>query len=166
MGAARTYPVAASETIRTMVVHCSDPRFGPATDAFLEAELNIKKGEYVPIVVAGGIASLARPLELPKEFKFMKDTLALFFQHFHRMQRVVLIAHEDCKKYAFLSSLLKGLFLKATKNVSERQMQDLVETSRTVQLLAGHGVEVERYFAHFADAERTQIAFDRIGANK
>lgn len=80
----------------TVVVHCLDPRFQGAFKAFIQEDLSLKDGEYIPIVIAGGASVLARSEEFEEDFFFVGDQLEFLFSHFPLIERVVLINHEDC----------------------------------------------------------------------
>lgn len=52
---------------RAIVVHCSDPRFQVAFRSFIQEDLKYKEGEYITIVVPGGISALSEPEAFPKK---------------------------------------------------------------------------------------------------
>jgi hypothetical protein len=93
---AKTYDLitAAPEAI---VVHCSDPRFQRAFAEFIREELKLQDGSFIPLVISGGVGSLAEPLRLPKEFRFMKERLRMFLDRFESIHQLILINHEDCR---------------------------------------------------------------------
>lgn len=141
-----------------IVVHCSDPRFQRAFDGFIEKELGLAQGQFVPIVVGGGAGVIARPERLPKEFKFMKDRFELMLKQFSSIRRIVLINHEDCKYYGTLKDRVLGL-------LGERQppRNDLTAVARVFEtLLSAMRVSVELYYARFADPEHSKITFERV----
>ena len=56
-----TYPTNVYEAMpevapQAVVVYCSAPRFQVAFDQFIEKELGLAKGEFIPLVIAGGAA--------------------------------------------------------------------------------------------------------------
>ena len=63
------YPIDHAAAPSAVVIYCSDPRFQTAFDNFIANDLHLAKGDFVPIVIAGGGGALARPHALPKEFK-------------------------------------------------------------------------------------------------
>ena len=78
----KTYPVLPVATPDTIVLWCGDPRFQEAVGRFIEDDLGLKHGQYVPLTLAGGVASLSEPMSLPKEFKYLKETIEFFLGHF------------------------------------------------------------------------------------
>jgi hypothetical protein len=145
-----------------LVVYCSDPRFQTAFEPFVENELGLAKGRYVPFVVAGGAGVLAHPSQRPKEFKFMRDRFALFHEHFACLRRLVLINHEDCAYYKMLAREVPGLKEHAAQT-PDWPRHDLPQIAATLHRLGAHcGWEVELYYAKFADAQHTKVVFDRV----
>lgn len=146
-----------------IVVYCSDPRFQMAFEAFLGNELGLTKGRFIPLVVAGGAGVLARPLTLPKEFKFMKDRLELFRSHFPSLTRVVLINHEDCAYYRQLSSRIVGFQTDRTEDLGTQPRGDLELTAGVFNRFLPHlGLSVELYYAGFADISHGKVIFERV----
>lgn len=145
-----------------LVVYCSDPRFQTAFEPFVENELGLAKGRYVPFVVAGGAGVLANPARLPKEFKFLRDRFALFHEHFACLQRLILINHEDCAYYKMLAKEVPGLREHAAQT-AHWPRQDLPHIAATLHQLGAHyGWTVELYYARFADADHRQVTFERV----
>jgi hypothetical protein len=155
------YDVVDSEP-EAIVVHCSDPRFQKAFKEFINNELNMPEGKYVPLVISGGVGSLSEPLKLPKEFKFMKERIEQFLKRFDSIQRIVLINHEDCRHYEVIKSIIGNLFLNRVRDMMERQKIDLKTVSRTLLGLLGAKIEVQMYYARFADADRKKIVFEKV----
>ncbi len=147
-----------------IVVHCSDPRFQKAFGEFIRDELGLKDGEYIPLVISGGVASLSEPLKLPKEFKFMKERLQFFVERFDSITRVILINHEDCRHYEMLKEVIGGLFLHHAPTMVERQQRDLLMVARTLLKLFRPNLSLELYYAKFLDADHKQIVFEKITA--
>jgi len=144
------------------VVYCSDPRFQAAFDQFIANELHLAKGSFIPIVIAGGGGVFARPHELPKEFKFMKERLELAREYFPSIRRVILINHEDCGYYGFLKSKVLGL-LGARLAAAIGPREDLPTVAKVFEhLLSQLGLSVELYYAKFTDESRTKVVFEKI----
>ena len=112
-----------------VVIHCSDPRFQKAFADFITQELHLGPGEYIPLVISGGVGSLAEPLRLPKEFKFIKERIGMFLDRFDTIDRIVLINHEDCRHYESLKEYLGALFLRHVPTLVERQKSDLLRVA-------------------------------------
>jgi len=158
-----THSVLSSVSPEAVVIYCSDPRFQGAFQEFIEGTLGLAKGQYIPFVVAGGPGALARPLELPKEFKFMRERLDLFREHFKSIKRIVLLGHEDCAYYKALPiSVLEGLLSKVHIQHLPRADMQLIAKVFT-QFLSYLGMQVEFYYAKFANDEHTQVVFDKVG---
>ena len=162
-------PDAAGETFAAVtdprpvaiVVYCSDPRFQNAFDQFIEKTLGLRKGEFVPLVVAGGAGTLASPLQLPKEFKFMKDRLELLREHFPSIRRVILINHEDCAYYKTIRDKVAGFLGRFVSSSSAHE--DMPAVAAVFKSLLAHlGVSLELYYASFTDSTRSNVKFERI----
>lgn len=148
---------------QAVVVYCSAPRFQTAFDQFIENELHLAKGEFIPLVIAGGAGVLAHPERLPKEFKFMRDRFELFRRNYPSIKRVVLINHEDCAYYRMLAEKLPA-FLRAHVHGPDHRSRDDMELIGAVftRLLTHLGLQVELYYARFADADHTKVTFERV----
>jgi hypothetical protein len=152
----QTYAITPTAAPAALVIRCFDPRFQKPTDLFLEHELNLPRGSYVDFVIAGGVASFSEVLRLPKDFRFMRQNAEFILQNFKTLERIILISHEDCKKYQALSEVLRF----AVEYVPERQRNDLTEVSRTIAVIAGHMIEVRRFYARFANSVSTEVTFE------
>ena len=155
----RTYPVPTSVAPTALVVFCADPRFHDATERFVDEELGLHRHAYLPLEIPGGVASLTLT-ELPKEAKYVREAITFYLDHFQSINKVVLINHEDCRKYKALQEQLPRMTA-FVRNLAERQHLDLVKVAELVLGLVSRHVTVERYYARFANAERTQITFDK-----
>jgi hypothetical protein len=145
-----------------IVLYCSDPRFQTAFEPFVENGLGLAKGRYVPFVMAGGAGVLANPERRPKEFKFLRDRFELFHEHFASLRRLILINHEDCAYYRMLAQEVPGLQGHGSGS-PHWPRDDLPPIARTVHRLLGHlGWDIELYYARFAAADHSQVAFDRV----
>ena len=148
-----------------IVVYCSDPRFQAAFDQFIQRELGLAKGKFMPLVVGGGAGVLGHPAQLPKEFKFLKERFELYREVFPTLRRVVLINHEDCRYYDFLKRKLMSFLGPRIIISPEHAREDLSLVSKAFKLLLAHlGFTVEFYYAKFADAEHSKVQFDKVNA--
>jgi hypothetical protein len=146
-----------------VVVYCSDPRFQQAFEEFLENELALTKGDYIPLVIGGGAGVLGHPEILPKEFKFLKDRLEAYRDIFPTARRIILINHEDCRYYAALKQKTLPFLGSRLAPSPEHAREDLSLVARTFQLFLSHlGYTIEFYYAKFADPEHTQIEIERV----
>ena len=157
----KTYTVLAKAVPDAVVIYCSDPRFQDAFEKFIEGDLGLAKGQYIPFVVAGGAGALARPETLPKEFKFMKERLELFREHFKSIRRVVLINHEDCAYYKNLSSSALGSLQRFHVHLPSDDLKVVEQVF--ARLLSHLGIQLEMYYARFTDDDHTQVKFEKIG---
>lgn len=157
----RSYPLVDASP-QAIVVHCSDPRFQRAFSDFIRTELGLNDGEYIPLVISGGVASLSEPLKLPKEFKFMKERIELFLERFKSIRRIILINHEDCRHYDQLKSVLGRLFLQRVQSLGERQMNDLKTVARMMLGYAVPGLQMEMYYARLCGGEKQSVVFEKI----
>lgn len=146
-----------------IVVHCSDPRFQRAFTEFIHQELKLQDGNYIPLVISGGVGSLAEPLKLPKEFRFMKERLRMFLERFESIHRLILINHEDCRHYDWLQSYIGKLFLQRFQNLTERQQADLKKAAQGILALTSLKIDCELYYAKFADARKSKVVFEKVG---
>lgn len=145
-----------------IVVHCSDPRFQSAFAGFIKNELQLEEGQYIPLVVSGGVGSLSEPFTLPKEFRFMKERLRRFLERFDSINEIILINHEDCRHYDWLRNFIGKLFLQRFHNMAERQQADLKKVAKTILDLAARRIEIKLYYAKFADASRSKVIFEEV----
>lgn len=162
--AAHLYPAPTDPTPDAIVIHCSDPRFQVAFEQFLAQELQLAKGEYVPIVVGGGAGVLGHPELLPKEFKFLRERLEHYRRVFPTARRIVLINHEGCRYYESLKSKTLAFLGQRLAISPEHAREDLGLVARVFRTVLGHlGYTLELYYARFADADRSQILFEKVG---
>jgi len=158
-----TYEAMPEVAPQAVVVYCSAPRFQMAFDQFIERELHLAKGQFIPLVIAGGAGVLAHPERLPKEFKFMRERLELFRKNYPSVKRIVLINHEDCAYYRMLTERIPGFLRPGADGPSHRSREDMELIAAVFHRLLSHlGVEIELYYARFADEDHTKVIFDRI----
>src|SRR6266481_7725511 len=139
------YPAFPVANPKALAFWCWDPRFQMAVLQFLQAELNLKPGEYIPLTIAGGIASLSVQLERPKEFRYVREACEFYLNHFRSVERVILVNHEDCGKYKKLAEILgHASFLRGFADLAAREIHDLERHSALVASFAPHPVKVER----------------------
>ncbi len=124
------------ERIQAVAVYCSDGRFGEQVDDLLQHALKLPG--YDRLALPGGGACLAHHFSTYREEEAALSQLR-FLVEAHSLQRVVLIAHEDC---AFYTERLHVSQLQ----LETRQREDLEKAVSRVRGLA-HGLTVEAYFA-------------------
>ncbi|MCL5280534.1 MAG: hypothetical protein M1376_11570 [Planctomycetes bacterium] len=146
-----------------LVVYCGDPRLQTAFVPFIEDELGLAKGQYIPTVVGGGAGALAYPQRLPKEFKFMKDRFELIHRAFPSVKRAVLINHEDCIYYRLLAEKIPGFLVGDAAKLRDRPGEDLNLIAGVFDRFLSHfGFQPEFYYGRFIDANHTKMAFDHV----
>lgn len=148
--------LAAKTNPTTLVVHCSDSRFQPAFNCFLDNKIEVVRGQVVPVVVAGGPASLANPI-MAKEKQFLEGQIIFFLKHFPSIKLVALINHEDCG------------FYEQIPNPTGRENRERDDTPIAAQVLSDRiasegikGVEVMAFYAKFAKPDRNEISFEKM----
>jgi hypothetical protein len=134
--------------IHAASIYCSDGRIGEHFDDFLQNGLGLPR--YDRVALPGGPACLAGHTEANLEQDGVVDELR-FLVDVHKLQRVVLIAHEGC---AFYSARL---------DLKDRRMElvqraDLVRAAAFVHRVTGLE-RVEAYFARHAD---DRVLFERV----
>lgn len=161
----RVYTVAADPKPAAIAIHCSDPRFQQAFEEFLEHELGLAKGSYIPIVVGGGAGVLGHPEQLPKEFKFLKDRLEHYREIFPSARRIILINHEGCRYYESLKVRALAMIGSRLGLAIDHGRKDLSLVSLAFRHFLSHlGYTIELYYAHFANSERTRIEIEKVAS--
>lgn len=127
---------------RTLVVHCSAFDFVPYFREFLEKGL--KLGAYDLIAVPGGSQILVSSHFLPKVASYLRR-LASFLVEAHKLQRVVVLGHEDCGFYKDFR------FGPIHVDLRERQLKDLREAAKTLRELLKLPVDV--WYARINDGK-------------
>lgn len=141
----------------TLIIHCSDPRFQFAFNCFLANDLDLAQGQFIPIVIAGGPASLANPA-MAEEMQYINIQIVFFLNHFPSIKSIVLINHEDCGFYSKIPN--------PTGKKENREKDDaFIAAENTADRIASEGicgVEVLAFYAKFANADRSEIVFEKM----
>jgi hypothetical protein len=122
--------------IGAAAVYCSDGRFGEHVDDFLHQALALPR--YDRLAVPGGAACLAGHFLACREEEGLIEQLR-FLIKVHGIERVVLIAHQDC---AFYTEWLHV----SPSQLEEQQRQDMQTAARRVRSLAVD-LQVDVFFA-------------------
>ena len=136
-----------AERIGAAAVYCSDGRYGDQMDEFLHKALGLPR--YDRVAAPGGPGCLAGHAPAIRDQGAMEKQLR-FLIAAHDLDRVVLIAHQDCGFYKQLK--LWG------KTIEEQQRVDLAKTAQAVRGYAT-GLTVEAYFARRVDGK---VRFERV----
>ena len=147
---------------KAIVLHCSDPRFQRAFAQFIREDLHLQEGEYVPMIITGSVASLAEPLMMPKEFKFMRERVEQVLEWFGSINRIILINHEDCRHYEYLRNKFGGLFMRHAGHITEKQKRDMQEVARKLFALVAPAREVRLYYARIVGNGEKKIVIEEV----
>jgi hypothetical protein len=124
------------QRIRAAALYCSDGRFGEPIDDFLHNGLKLPRCDR--LVVPGGAASLAGHFAAFREEEGLLEQLR-FLIRVHDLQRLVLIAHQDCAFYT------ERLHVPAAQLMT-RQVEDMQTAAEQLRSLSRNLI-VERFFA-------------------
>lgn len=145
----RSGPIQPASGDDALVVHCSDPRYQPHFQQFLNAAFGA--GRYGVIAVPGGPHFLTLTEYLPK-FSWAGWRWVKFMLDLSHPRRVVLIAHDDCRWYH------DGGFLRPGESAAAHQAEDLRRVRAALAERFGHA-SIELYFAKLQGEE---AVFERV----
>lgn len=134
--------------IQAAAVYCSDGRYGEQFDEFLQHGLGLPR--YDRLAVPGGAACLARHFKLYREEEGVLAQLR-FLIDVHRVERVVLIAHEECAFY------LQRLQVSPLQ-LESQQRDDMRKAVERVHSL-GRSLRVDAFFARRRNG---RVCFERM----
>ena len=126
-----------ADRIQAAAVYCSDGRFGDQFDELMHTALGLPR--YDRLAVPGGAACLARHFAIYREEDGVSEQLRFLVQ-VHQLERVVLIAHQDC---AFYTHRLQISPLQRETQQRE-DLQKAVERVRSI----GPSLAIDTFFAH------------------
>lgn len=132
-----------------LAIYCSDGRFGHQCEHFIEQHLGAPR--YDRFVVPGGAAWIVLDWFTFKEFDVSRESLTLLVE-LHHLQRILVIAHEDCGFYRQHNPSLKP------DEICLKEHDDL-RTAREVLLKWFPGVEVDLYYAGI---KGTSVTFEKV----
>ncbi|MHC4398173.1 MAG: carbonic anhydrase [Planctomycetota bacterium] len=125
-----------ADRIRAAAVYCSDGRFGDQFDELMHSALELPR--YDRLAVPGGAACLASHFSTYREEEGVAEQLR-FLVHVHGLDRVVLIAHENC---AFYTERLQVSALQ----LESQQREDMKKAVRRVRSI-GPSLRIDAFFA-------------------
>lgn len=125
--------------IHAAALYCSDGRVGEQFDDFLQNSLSLPR--YDRVSLPGGPACLAGHPQATLEQQGVVDELK-FLVEVHRLERVVLIAHQGCAFYATRLELTEP-------RMELVQRADLVRAAAFVHRVTGLK-SIDAYFARMA----------------
>ena len=124
-----------------LAIHCSDPRYQTHFQDFLRHELNLPR--YALIAVPGGAQFLTLLDYLPK-FSWAGWRWMKFMVNLTRPERVILLAHDDCRWY------VETGFVRHPEGLRAQVVNDLRKVRASFLQRFG-GLRVELYFARLQD---------------
>jgi hypothetical protein len=133
-----------------VVVHCSDPRYQSHFHEFLREGLQLDR--YALVAIPGGVQTLTLVEYLPK-FAWSGWRWLKFLFTLTRPERVVLIAHDDCRWY------LDNRFATEPQEARRRQIDDLRRIQGALRERFG-ALRVDLYYATLAGG---RASFDALG---
>jgi hypothetical protein len=135
---------------KPLVIHCSDPRYQPHFQEFLETGLGLP--HYALIAVPGGPHCLTLSDYLPK-FAWAGWRWVKVMEKVAQPERIILIAHDDCRWYVSMG------FASGETSLRERQIADL-KTARKA-LVERFSTAVDLYYARL---EADHAVFEKLSA--
>jgi hypothetical protein len=137
------------EETNVLAIHCGDYRFQEAFHEFLNSSLKLD-GNYDLMVIPGGPLSLTLFEYLPK-FQWASWKWLRFFAEQHKIQRLILIQHQDCAFYRTMP-----LHLHSSPEPRQRQEQDLRRVKEAMKRDLPR-LAVEAYYAGWDAADRVMV---------
>ena len=123
--------------VRAAAMYCSDGRFGEQVDQLLHDGLDLPC--YDRLAVPGGAACLAGHFYAYREEEAVVEQLR-FLINVHKLQRLVLVAHENCAFYT------ERLHISPVV-LETQQYDDLVKAVGRVRQQFGRQLDVTAVFA-------------------
>ncbi|MEX2215873.1 MAG: carbonic anhydrase [Phycisphaeraceae bacterium] len=137
-----------SSRIHAAAIYCSDGRVGEHFDDFLQNGLGLPR--YDRVALPGGPSSLAGHTEAHVQEKGVIDELN-FLVKVHKLQRVVLIAHQGCAFYSTRLDLPAAF-------VEHQQMVDLIKASRFIQRIT----TIKKVDAYMLRLHEGKVVFEEV----
>lgn len=134
--------------IRAAAIYCSDGRVGEHFDDFLQTGLGLPR--YDRVALPGGPACLAGHPQAHLEEQGVVDELK-FLVEVHGLQRIVLIAHQNCAFYGTRLEL-------KDRRLELVQRADLVRAAAFVARVTSIG-KIEAFFARHVE---DRIVFEPV----
>jgi len=145
----KAYPVARNIKLMAIIDRCLDRRFRIGHRRLIEEDLGLAPENIVPIKRAGG----AGPLRLKKKGwkrlpKDVRDQLELFVEEHPEIGCIILINHEDCRRYDKIRK----------RGECDRERLDL---KMAVNLVSKKfpNKKVFGYFGEFVNEKRRKVQF-------
>lgn len=137
-----------TQRIHAAAVYCSDGRYGEQFDDLLQNRLGLPR--YDRLAVPGGAACLTRHFKTYREEEGVVEQLRFLIET-HDLQRVVLVAHQDCGFYL----LRLGVSALQLESQQREDMRKAIDRVRSL----GRDVQVEAWFAR---RRHGVVRFERV----
>ena len=134
--------------IHAAAIYCSDGRVGEHFDDFLQNGLELPR--YDRLALPGGPACLAGHTEAHIEEQGVIDELN-FLVDVHKLERVVLIAHQGCAFYGTRLDLPAAF-------TEHQQMVDLIKASRFIQRIT----TIRQVDAYMLRLNENKVRFEEV----
>lgn len=149
----KTYPINEDTDLKAILIKCVERRCRTPHRRFIGEELRLGPENIVPINRAGG----AGPLRLGKRGikKIPKDIIKqikIFLKRHPEIERIILIHHEDCRRFDVLKKKDKS---------NDLERRHLVEAVR-VLTKKYPDKKIEGYFGRFTGPSLRRVTFDSI----
>ena len=149
----KIYPVAKGIDLKVFIASCLDRRYRVARRLFIEQELGFTPENIVPVKRAGGAGPLRKGKRgwksIPKDLRKQTD---LFMKRHPEIDTVVLMNHEDCRRFDKL------------RKKNRKQKLELLHLKRAVKIFARRypGKKILGYFGCFLDKTQQEIYFKLV----
>ncbi len=125
-----------AQRMRAAAVYCSDGRFGEQFDDLMHNALDLPS--YDRLAIPGGAACLARHFNTYREEEGVVEQLR-FLVNVHGLERVVLIAHENCAFYTHRLQI-------SPLQLESQQREDMIKAIDRVHSISSNLI-VHAFFA-------------------
>jgi hypothetical protein len=148
----KIYPIATNIKLEAIVDRCLDRRFRIAHKGLMEVDLELAPENIVPIKRAGGAGPLVKNKRgwksIPKD---LRKQVELFVKNHSEIGFIILINHEDCRRFDKLRKDGKGNC-------------ELPHLKRAVKIFSKRfpRKKIVGYFGKFSDASRKTAHFELV----
>ena len=136
------------QRIHAAALYCSDGRVGEHFDDFMQNGLKLPR--YDRIALPGGPACLAGYSQAQLQETGVIDELRFLIEA-HRLERVILIQHENCAFYEVRLGVVP-------ERMAQLQRADLVRAAYSIRKVTS----LERVEGYFARRDRGKMVFEPV----
>jgi hypothetical protein len=137
-----------TDRVGAAAIYCSDGRYNEQFDEFLHERLGLPR--YDRLTLPGGAAALGRHIAVTCEDDALIKAIE-FLVGTHRLERMVLIAHQGCGFYLHRLCIPEG-------DARRRQHEDLTLAAERIRAIHSR-LRVEAYFATPSDG---RVAMEEV----